>query len=195
MKKDFLIVFDFFGVFSVDVASLWVQKKFTPKVAMEITNTLFVQGDSGEIALDELYIELAKIANISLKQVKNEWDKLVQIDYNVINTARVLKKTYYTALLTNAPSPLVRNILTCNGLLSCFDEIIISSEVKMIKPNPEIFKFVLEKFNKAAHQAVMIDDNINNINTARKLGFSTIHFTSNTDLEKEIRNCRKITCN
>ncbi len=71
--------------------------------------------------------------------------------------------------------------------LNLFDEIIISGEVKLIKPEPEIFELCLQKIGKPASQCLFIDDSEPNIITARKMGFDTVHFISPEHLENELK--------
>jgi 2-haloacid dehalogenase len=67
-----------------------------------------------------------------------------------------------------------------------FDDMVISGEVKMIKPDPEIFKLLLDKIGLYAHECVLIDDSNKNIATAQNLGFITIHYQSPSQLENEL---------
>lgn len=66
------------------------------------------------------------------------------------------------------------------------DDIVISGEVGMIKPEPEIFELLLEKIGKPANECLFIDDSMTNIEQARKMGFITVHFESPEQLEKEL---------
>lgn len=59
----------------------------------------------------------------------------------------------------------------CDGALFSF-------EVNKIKPETEIFQILTKRFDINPKQAVFLDDNRNNIEAARNLGFATIHFTS-----------------
>ena len=68
-----------------------------------------------------------------------------------------------------------------------FDGIIISGEAGLIKPDPAIYKLMLDKIKRPAHDCVFIDDSLTNIEIAEKLGFSTIHFTSPSGLETDLR--------
>ncbi|NLZ95577.1 MAG: HAD-IA family hydrolase, partial [Bacteroidales bacterium] len=46
---------------------------------------------------------------------------------------------------------------------------------------------LLDRYNLKAEESLFIDDNIHNIESAQKIGFHTIHFTNDTDLEKEVK--------
>ena len=66
-------------------------------------------------------------------------------------------------------------------------KIVVSGEEKLIKPDPEIWHVLLNRYDLKAEESVFIDDNAKNIEAAEKLGFHCIHITENTDLEKELR--------
>jgi 2-haloacid dehalogenase len=70
--------------------------------------------------------------------------------------------------------------------LEVFDDIVLSGEVKLIKPDPTIFKLLLERNNLKAMECLLIDDSEKNIAIAQELGFQTIHFQSPIQLESEL---------
>jgi HAD superfamily hydrolase (TIGR01509 family) len=59
-----------------------------------------------------------------------------------------------------------------------FDTILLSGDVKLIKPDPRIFQALLDRIGRSAGECVFIDDSEENITTARSLGFETIRFES-----------------
>ncbi|HUH98528.1 MAG TPA: HAD family phosphatase [Anaerolineales bacterium] len=68
-----------------------------------------------------------------------------------------------------------------------FDQIILSGEVKLIKPDPAIFNLALQTIKRPAGECLLIDDSEPNTVAARKLGFATIHFKSPEQLRAELR--------
>lgn len=66
------------------------------------------------------------------------------------------------------------------------DDIVISGEVGMIKPEPEIFEHLLERIGKPAQECLFIDDAVANIEQARRMGFTTVQFESPEQLESEL---------
>ena len=89
-----------------------------------------------------------------------------------------LRKKYKTALLSNY-SDVLRSLLETHwNVDGAFDEIIISWEVKMIKPQPEIFDYTLNKLHVTKEEAVLIDDRIINIRGAREYGMHAIYFNN-----------------
>lgn len=72
--------------------------------------------------------------------------------------------------------------------LEIFDDMVISGEHNLIKPNPAIFQLTLQRINRSAGECLFIDDSITNIRTASELGFQTIHYQSPTQLVSELKN-------
>jgi len=103
-----------------------------------------------------------------------------QLDYELVDIIRRLRGRYRTAMLSNAWKNL-RSLMTNYWYISdAFDAIVISAEVSLMKPDPQIFRLVLEKVDAAPQKAVLIDDFKENIEAARRLGLNTIHFQNRT---------------
>jgi 2-haloacid dehalogenase len=68
-----------------------------------------------------------------------------------------------------------------------FDLTVISGEIGMVKPNREIFDFLLEKSGRRAEECVFIDDSPANAEAARALGFDAIHFRTPRQLRDDLK--------
>lgn len=79
--------------------------------------------------------------------------------------------------------PLMRDKFDFFDLL---DDIVISGEVGMIKPQPEIFEHMLERIGAPASACLFIDDAPANVEQAKKLGITAIQFHSPQQLEAEL---------
>lgn len=79
--------------------------------------------------------------------------------------------------------PLMRDKFDFFNLL---DDIVISGEVGMIKPEPEIFEHMLERIGKPANACLFIDDAQANVEQAQRLGIVSIQFHSPEQLETEL---------
>jgi 2-haloacid dehalogenase len=67
-----------------------------------------------------------------------------------------------------------------------FDDILISGEVGLVKPDPAIFNLLLERIGRKAEECIFIDDSPPNIQAAGRLGFNAIHYHSPDQLEREL---------
>lgn len=71
--------------------------------------------------------------------------------------------------------------------LNWFAGILVSGEVKLKKPDPAIFRLLLEKYQLDATRTIYIDDIKENIVAAQPLGFRTIHFLNAAPLRAALR--------
>ena len=67
------------------------------------------------------------------------------------------------------------------------ENVIVSSDIGMAKPDEDIFLYALEKWNVKPENAVFIDDNLDNIATACKLGINGILFEDLVGLKRDLR--------
>lgn len=109
-----------------------------------------------------------------------------RLDTKLVDYIRGLRQSYRTALLSNAFSDLREMITRRWKIADAFDEIVISSEVGMMKPDPLIYRFVLERLNVAAPEAVFVDDFVRNVEGARVVGMHAVHFRTSEQVRAEL---------
>ena len=63
---------------------------------------------------------------------------------------------------------------------------VVSAFEKCMKPDPKIYRILLERFNLVPEQSVFIDDYPQNIEGARKMGMKGIVFTSVPQVKNEL---------
>ena len=63
---------------------------------------------------------------------------------------------------------------------------VVSGEEKLIKPDPEIYKCLLSRFQLCAADCLFIDDSPANVAAARQLGFDAVRFENASTLEREL---------
>jgi putative hydrolase of the HAD superfamily len=67
-----------------------------------------------------------------------------------------------------------------------FRGIVISGEVGLVKPDPEIFHHLAQRYDLIPAETVFIDDHLPNIESAGRLGFRTIHFANAEQCRREL---------
>jgi 2-haloacid dehalogenase len=72
-------------------------------------------------------------------------------------------------------------------IFNLFDDIVVSGEVKLIKPDPAIFRLLLKNIQLQPQECLLVDDSIPNIETAKMMGFVTHHFTSSVRLALDLQ--------
>lgn len=80
-------------------------------------------------------------------------------------------------MLSNGVVEIVERIRADHDLPSLFDAVVISYEVQLAKPEPEIYRVALDRLGVPAFDALFVDDRAENIDAARELGLQTLLFT------------------
>jgi HAD superfamily hydrolase (TIGR01509 family) len=57
----------------------------------------------------------------------------------------------------------------------------------MIKPEPEIYHCLFERYSLEPSESVFIDDNADNVEGARRVGMHAIQFKNAQQLEQELK--------
>jgi 2-haloacid dehalogenase len=71
-------------------------------------------------------------------------------------------------------------------IFDLFQDIIVSGVEKLVKPDPAIYALALQRFCIKPGQAIFIDDNHDNVISARENGFAVHHFTDAEPLRREL---------
>lgn len=112
-----------------------------------------------------------------------------RLDQNVLTFIQKLRPQYITALLSNAwknfREVLSRDFDVVEG--KTVDHILISSELGVAKPDPEIYYILVNKLKCDFKNILFVDDFAENIESAKKLGIHTIHYHKEMDLINEIK--------
>lgn len=68
-----------------------------------------------------------------------------------------------------------------NNLFSLFDGLVFSGPIGIVKPDREIFEYLLNNYYLKAEECIFIDDSPKNINGAEKVGIKGYLFDGNAD--------------
>jgi 2-haloacid dehalogenase len=70
--------------------------------------------------------------------------------------------------------------------LSWFDGVLVSGEERMIKPDPAIFRLLLDRFGLDPQATLYVDDSPANVAAAGDLGFDAVRFTGPEQLRRDL---------
>ena len=90
---------------------------------------------------------------------------------------RLREAGYKTGILSNFADDARYLWREVYPFIQYFDGIIISSEVGMMKPDPQIYHLTAERLGVSLEEALFVDDFSENIRGAKKVGMQTLHFT------------------
>jgi putative hydrolase of the HAD superfamily len=130
------------------------------------------------------YPELTGIINIFY----DNWLEIFSpIDKN-INILKELKKNNYKIYaLSNFIEESFHFVLKKFEFFSLFDGMVISYNVQLIKPEVAIYQHLLDKYKLVPNECVFLDDYMECLIPAQKLGIFTILINKEVDLRAELR--------
>ena len=91
-----------------------------------------------------------------------------------------------TAILSNMGDNVLANLEREFDWIHRFDVLIWSYQWQMAKPDPAIYRLVLDKLNVRPEESLFLDDNLLNVEAAQALGMKAIQFTTIDHLRKDL---------
>jgi HAD superfamily hydrolase (TIGR01509 family) len=110
------------------------------------------------------------------------------VNWMLLDFIRGLRGRYKVGLLSNAWDDLSQTLHERWDIDGLFDELIISAEVKMVKPDPRIFHLAVDRLKVQPAEAVFIDDILKNVQAAREVGLLAIQYS---DYQKTVDEINK----
>jgi putative hydrolase of the HAD superfamily len=98
------------------------------------------------------------------------------LNQQTIKLMKDLNRKYHTAILSNAGDQTREIMENSFQLHHLVDEIIISAEEGVIKPDPEIYQIALDRLKAAPESSLFVDDYLPNVTAARALGMHAVQF-------------------
>ena len=141
-----------------------------------------------QVATDALVKQFPE-HEINIRAFYGRWKEMLggPID-GTVEIFRKLKQSekYKIYALTNWSAETFPVALERYEFLQWFDGIVVSGTEMMRKPNPDFYQILLDRYNVKAEEALFIDDNLRNIESAKKMGIQSIYFTSPSNLTTEL---------
>jgi glucose-1-phosphatase len=153
---------------------------------------LFDDFEKGKIKPEVFISSLKDSENLKIREIDfiNAWNAmLLEIPIEKLQFINGLKKDYKIFLLSNTNEIHIKKFeddLKKNNMLEkfykCFDKIYYSSRMGKRKPDENCFNQVLEENGLVAEKTVFIDDSIQHIEGAEKVGIKTFHLEKNKSI-------------
>ncbi|MEF9920664.1 MAG: HAD family phosphatase [Erysipelotrichaceae bacterium] len=115
----------------------------------------------------------------NIKMMIDTWMKMMIVKEEVLSYAYSLQKEGYKIyLLSNLSAGSHDYIRNINNFFDEFDGFVLSYEVGLVKPDAEIYKTLLRKYELRSTQCIFIDDLKANIEQAIALGIHGVVFNN-----------------
>jgi putative hydrolase of the HAD superfamily len=111
----------------------------------------------------------------------NLWDARMWTTQNPTMVAWQLalkQRGFLTAILSNMGDNVLENMLREFDWLQRFDVLVWSFQLRMAKPDPAIYQYVLRQLGTGPEETLFLDDKLVNIQAAQALGIKAIQFST-----------------
>ncbi|RDL43960.1 HAD family phosphatase [Marinomonas piezotolerans] len=134
--------------------------------------------DTGQINLSDfiqsLRLEMGATDELEgLKQAFVKWPK--GLFSGVSQLIERIPPNYHRAILSNTNDAHWGRIMDEMGLSGCFHSYFASHQIGIAKPDLAVYEYVIRELGVAADSILFLDDNLINVQAARKLGMQSEH--------------------
>ena len=187
------IIFDWFGVCTEEFLKRLVRglKKNVKRDKKNIISSynkyefdLTLRKISSRNVLNNMFRDLN--INQNVNDYLYIFNKTSKIRNEIFKLAKILKKDYKTALLSDNFDEMTKTIRSKIRLNKYFNLAIFSNEIGLVKRKDKIYNFTVKKLKCKPSECVLIDDKKENIARAKKLGINGILFRNTRQVKRDL---------
>ena len=133
----------------------------------------------GEIRVKEHWEAVGKALGIHLEDMPvflEQYWSADDVNWELLDYIGSLRPRYKVGLLSNAWDDLRQTMHTRWNIDGLFDDMVLSAEVGIVKPDPRIFHLSVERLGVQPAEAIFIDDISTNVEAAQQEGLAAIEF-------------------
>ena len=190
------VVFDLGRVvFAQDPAKSTAEfKQFFSYVSLTPMPQFWTDYDMGVLSFEQVAEELAAYRGVEPKFAREMITIAIGKQETIRPTAKLIDELkaagYKLYVLSNMSREFI-DFLRKQKVYENFDGDVVSCEVGIVKPMPEIYDLLLERFDLDPAETIFIDDRKENVDAAAAKGIATFHFDRN-DYEGSCERLREI---
>ena len=181
-------VFDLGGVLSVPMVSKKLYEQIKWKVSYDEFLDKFnnsaesIKVHKGEISTKDFfeYLKGYMDDDITLEEFKNIYVNNNKFFTDTIEIIKKLKNLGYKVYLLSNLKEIDYEKFIKHFDVSIFDELFLSFKLGMLKPNDDIYQYVINKLNTKPENIYFFDDNKENVDGAIRNGINAYQVTGET---------------
>lgn len=156
-----------------------------------VMNPTWNENDRGVMKAEDIIKEFVatdpEIEEDIRKVLKDVRTMVSRNDYAIPWIQDLKGKGYRTLYLSNFSEKAETDCAYALDFLPYMDGGILSYKEKVIKPMPEIYQLLIDRYNLVPEECVFMDDTQANLVGAEKFGIHTIHFQNQAQAIEELR--------
>lgn len=187
-----VVIFDVMGVIftvSDDTNDLLIPyvSALKPQIQRDTIKRLYLEASLGNISAHDFWAGL-EFPPCDIGRIQSDYlDTCLTLDSGFIECVKTLKRKYKIALLSNDVAEWSSYLRKKHGIEEYIDYAFISSDLRVRKPDPEIYRQALDGMDIKPSECVFIDDDPRRVDAAAELGIASILFNRNNDSYKGLQ--------
>ena len=148
----------------------------------------------GQVGPDEVWDSIAARFDLSQDECENLQEDFWggdRVDKHLVSFIDQIRQGYKSGLISNAWLSLRNHIEVEWKIDHLFDDVLISAEVGITKPDPAIYERSLANLDVTPENAIFVDDFKVNLHAAESLGMKTVWFQSTSQTIEAVESLLK----
>ena len=148
--------------------------------------------EAGRITPEDFYLQVKQMLDLKLSYASFEpiWNDIFFLsakNRSVFGLVNTLRANYKTAMLSNINILHYEYLRKNYPVFGAFDEIFLSFQLGLIKPDKEIYNLVIRKLGVNAQEIFYTDDRPELVESAKTLGYRGCVFTNFAQLAGDLK--------
>ncbi len=153
-------------------------------------NPAWVEHDKGLLTEEEEILDFASAAPEYEAEIRKVYENLGEcvwaVSYAIPWVQELKSQGFSVYALSNWPKHIYEQRGDKLAFLELMDGYVLSYREHLIKPDPAVFRLLLDRYQIKAEEAVFIDDTLVNIEAAAAFGIHGVHFRSFEQAKEEL---------
>jgi putative hydrolase of the HAD superfamily len=181
------LIFDCFGVLIGEgFDSTYQQAGGDPSRDRGFINDTLKKANLGQIKDNQFHKAMAD----KLKVTMARWQQIIrdaeQVNVELLAYIGTIHAHYKTAILSNANYGVLDQKIGKECLEQLFDEVIVSADVGMIKPDIRMYQLTIDRLGVSANQCIYIDDRESFVQVADSIGMLGLVYHNTQQIKSAI---------
>ena len=170
------------------------RKRFFSYVSESPMPQFWVDYDKGVSSLQKVAEDLAAYRNVEVKYARAMIEQSIEWQSTIEPTAELIRDLkaagYKLYVLSNMSHEFIA-YLRKKEVYAYFDGEVVSCEEGVVKPDPAIYRTLIDRYSLDVEQTMFIDDRRENVEVAASFGITPFHF-DREDCEKSCKELREM---
>lgn len=179
------VIFDCYGVLAANASDVAFEMLGGDLIAhRRRIDEIYLQFDLGIMNRAESHAQMAELVEVSAER----WEQAINEAHGVNGVLVEFAKDLNVkrSILSNIGRESFDRLLNKVDF-SFFDDMVLSGDVGMVKPDARIFELAAARLEVEPEECILVDDMIANVEAAKRAGMVGVHYQSSAETIKALK--------